>query len=106
MVPSIPVVLASTAIAGVGIVWAVVSLSTAYQRRSPNQVQGRVAAAANMLFAVPQTIGIAAGAALITLVDFRVEIVTMTVVFLAAGAYLLTRRPEETTTEVEPALAT
>ena len=105
MVPSIPVVLASTAIAGVGIVWAVVSLSTAYQRRSPNQVQGRVAAAANMLFAVPQTIGIAAGAALITLVDFRVEIVTMTVVFLVAGAYLLTRRPEEATTEVEPALA-
>jgi hypothetical protein len=29
----------------------------------------------------------------------------MTVVFLASGAYLLTRRPEETTAEVEPALA-
>jgi len=105
MVPSVPVVLASTAVAGVGIVWAVVSLSTAYQRRSPNEVQGRVAAAANMLFSLPQTIGIAAGAALITLVDFRVEIVTMTVVFLAAGAYLLTRRPEEAMTEVEQALA-
>jgi MFS family permease len=105
MVPSVPVVLASTAIAGVGIVWAVVSLSTAYQRRSPNEVQGRVAAAANMLFSLPQTIGIAAGAALITLVDFRVEIVTMTVVFLAAGAYLLTRRPGEAMTEVEQALA-
>ncbi len=105
MIPSIPVVLASTAIAGVGIVWAVVSLSTAYQRRSPNQVQGRVAAAANMLFSVPQTIGIAAGAALITLVDYRVEIVAMAVVFLASAAYLLTRSAEETTTEVEPALA-
>ena len=105
MVPSVPVVLASTAVAGVGIVWAVVSLSTAYQRRSPNEVQGRVAAAANMLFSLPQTIGIAAGAALITLVDFRVEIVTMTVVFLVAGAYLLTRRPEEAMTEVEQALA-
>jgi len=105
MVPSIPVVLASTAIAGVGIVWAVVSLSTAYQRRSPSQVQGRVAAAANMLFSVPQTIGIAAGAALITLVDYRVEIVAMAVVFLASAAYLLTRSAEETTTEVEPALA-
>jgi MFS family permease len=105
MVPSVPVVLASTAVAGVGIVWAVVSLSTAYQRRSPNEVQGRVAAAANMLFSLPQTIGIAVGAALITVVDFRVEIVTMTVVFLASGVYLLTRRPEETTAEVEPALA-
>ena len=105
MVPSVPVVLASTAVAGVGIVWAVVSLSTAYQRRSPNEVQGRVAAAANMLFSLPQTIGIAVGAALITVVDFRVEIVTMAVVFLASAAYLLTRRAEETTAEVEPALA-
>jgi MFS family permease len=104
MIPSTPVVLASTAIAGAGIVWAVVSLATAYQRRSPGHVQGRVAAAANMLFSVPQVIGIALGAALITLVDYRVEIVAMAVVFLAAAAYLLTR-PAEETAEIEPALA-
>lgn len=105
MVPTVAVVLASTAVAGLGIVWAVVSLSTAYQRRSPDHVQGRVAAAANMLFSVPQTIGIATGAVLITLVDFRVEIAAMAVVFLAAAAYLLTRRSDETTNEVETALA-
>jgi MFS family permease len=104
MIPSIPVVLVSTAVAGVGIVWAVVSLATAYQRRSPGHVQGRVAAAANMLFSVPQVIGIALGAALITIVDYRVEIVAMAVVFLAAAAYLLTR-PAEETVEVETALA-
>jgi MFS family permease len=92
--PSVPVVLASTVIAGAGIAWAVVALATAYQRRSPSVVQGRVAAAANMLFSVPQTIGIAVGAGLITLVDFRVEIVAMTAVFLAAALYLLTRRAE------------
>ena len=95
MIPSTPVVLASTAIAGAGIVWAVVSLATAYQRRSPGHVQGRVAAAANMLFSVPQVIGIALGAALITIVDFRVEIVAMAVVFLVAAGYLLTRAAEE-----------
>jgi len=104
IIPDVAVVLASTAVAGVGIVWAVVSLSTAYQRRSPDLVQGRVAAAANMLFSVPQTIGIAAGAALITVVDYRVEILTMAVVFLASAGYLLTRRGEEAS-EVEPALA-
>ena len=81
----------STAVAGVGIVWAVVALSTAYQRRSPSDMQGRVAAAANMLFSVPQTISIAVGAALITLVDYRIEIVTMAVVFSSPPRYLLTR---------------
>jgi MFS family permease len=104
MIPSTGVVLASTAIAGAGIVWAVVSLSTAYQRRSPNHVQGRVAAAANMLFSVPQTVGIAVGAALITVVDYRVEILAMAVVFLISAGYLLTRRAEDDA-EVEPALA-
>ena len=104
MIPNVAVVLASTAVAGVGIVWAVVALATAYQRRSPDQVQGRVAAAANMLFSVPQTIGIAAGAALITVVDYRVEILTMAVVFLVSAGYLLTRRREDAA-EVEPALA-
>jgi hypothetical protein len=47
-----------------------------------------------MPFSVPQTISIAAGAALITLVDYRAEIVAMAVVFLLAAAYLLTRRDE------------
>ena len=103
LIPSTAVVLAATAVAGVGIVWAVVALATAYQRRSPSQVQGRVASAANMLFSVPQTVSIAAGAALITLVDWRVEIIAVTAVFALASAYLLTRSDEAA--EVEPALA-
>jgi hypothetical protein len=44
---------------------------------------------------VPQTISIAAGAALITVVDYRIELVAMLVVLLLSGAYLLTRRPED-----------
>ncbi len=103
LVPNEPAVLAATAVAGLGIVWAIVALATAYQRRSPSHVQGRVSAAANMLFSVPQTISIAAGAALITFVDYRVEIVAMAVVFVLAAAYLLTRRDEAI--EAEPALA-
>ncbi len=93
--PSIPVILGATAVAGVGIVWAVVALATAFQRRSPQHLQGRVAAAANMLFSVPQTISIAVGAALVTLVDYRVEIVAMAFVMILSAAYLLTRAAEE-----------
>jgi MFS family permease len=102
--PRVWVVLPATAIAGLGIVWAVVALGTAYQRRSPTHVQGRVAAAANMLLSVPQTISIALGAVLITLIDYRIEIVTMAVVLCLSSAYLLTRR-EASEVAVESALA-
>jgi uncharacterized membrane protein YfcA len=49
-----------------------------------------------MLFSVPQTISIAIGAALITVIDYRLLIVAMAVVFAFASVYLLTRREDET----------
>src|SRR3954454_3659106 len=104
LVPRVDVVMPSLAVAGLGIAWAVVALGTAYQRLSPPEVQGRVAAAANMLFSVPQTISIATGAALITLIDYRIEIVVMCVVFMLSAAYLLTRA-RVGAIEVDPALA-
>jgi hypothetical protein len=61
-----------------------------------------------MLFSVPQTLSIAAGAALITLIDYRFEIVAMFVVLLLSAAYLLTREDAEENTEavvVESTLA-
>jgi MFS family permease len=105
LIPRTAVVLSFTAISGAGIVWAIVALATAYQVRSPSHVQGRVSAAANMLFSVPQTISIAAGAALIAVLDYRIEIIAMAAVFALAAAYLLTRPGEARTAEVEPALA-
>lgn len=101
LVPSLTVVLVGIAIAGLGIIWAVVAIGTAYQRRSGQAIQGRVSAAANMLFSVPQTLSIAAGAALISVVDYRVEILAMFVGVGLSAAYLLTRRHDE----AEPALA-
>jgi Na+/melibiose symporter-like transporter len=95
LVPRLTVIAPAAAVAGVGLVWAVVSLATAYQVRSPGPVQGRVAAAASMLFSVPQTISIAVGAVLVTLIDYRLEIAIMTVSTLAAATYLLTRRRED-----------
>src|SRR5262249_54515550 len=104
LVPQLAVIAPAAAVAGVGLVWAVVALATAYQVRSPGPVQGRVAAAANMLFSVPQTISIAVGAVLVTLIDYRLEIAIMTVSTLAAATYLLTR-PREEAAEVELAAA-
>ncbi len=103
LVPHVGAVAVAAAGAGVGLVWAVVAIATAYQRRSPAHLQGRVSGAANMLFSVPQTISIALGAALITVIDYRIEIVIMTAAVLLAATYLLTRRRE--VEEVEVALA-
>jgi MFS family permease len=100
LVLSLPVVLAGMAVAGLGIVWAVVAIGTAYQRRSGQAIQGRVSAAANMLFSVPQTLSIAAGAVLITAIDYRIEIVAMAVGTALSAAYLLTRRSEGAAVEL------
>jgi MFS family permease len=103
LVPQVGAIAGAAAVAGLGVVWAIVAISTAYQRRSPTHLQGRVSAAANMLFSVPQTISIAVGAVLITVIDYRIEIVFVTAAVLLAATYLLTRRRE--VEEVEVALA-
>ena len=105
LVPSLAGALPGALVYGVGIVWAIVALATAYQRRSPMHVQGRVDAASNMLFSVPQTASIAAGAALVTLVDYRIEIVIMALVTFVASTYLFTRPAEPAEAEAELAEA-
>ena len=104
LIPRLGIVLPSVAVFGAGVAWVVIAAATAYQRRSPQAIQGRVSAATNMLFSVPQTVSIALGAALVTLIDYRIEIVIMGLVTLAASAYLLTR-PEERVAETEAVLA-
>jgi hypothetical protein len=99
-------VLVGIAVAGAGIAWFIVGFVTAIQLRSPARLQGRVAGAAETLVGTPQTISIALGAALVTLVDYRVLVVTSCLVTAATGAYLLSRRaviPAETVEE--PAIA-
>jgi MFS family permease len=100
------VILPAMALAGTGLVWAIVALATAYQRYSPSHLQGRVAAASNMVFSVPQTISIAAGAILITLVDYRLELVVMCIATVASSVYLwMGRMHEAAEEEADPALA-
>jgi MFS family permease len=104
LVPSLEGVLPSVVVFGAGIAWVVVAAATAYQRRSPQALQGRISAATNMLFSVPQTASIALGAALVTLIDYRIEIIVMAVVTLVAAGYLFTRA-DEAEAEAETVLA-
>ncbi|HZT94228.1 MAG TPA: MFS transporter [Gaiellaceae bacterium] len=92
VVHSLPVVLVGFFVAGVGIIWAIVAFTTALQTRTPLAIQGRVSAAADIFLSVAQTVSIAAGAALSTVVDYRILLVVLAAVVVASAAYLFTRR--------------
>jgi Transmembrane secretion effector len=104
---SVPLVLAGIAVSGAGLAWFIVGFATALQVRTPARLQGRVVGAAETLIGTPQTVSIALGAALVSLVDYRLLVVTSCLVTAATGVYLLTRRaviPADTLEE-EPAVA-
>ena len=88
LVPSLVPVLAGFAIAGAGLSWAVVAFGTAIQLRTPSDLQGRVYSASDMILVTPQTLSIALGAALITVVDYRILIVVMGVVAGGCGVFM------------------
>jgi len=101
VIPHVTAAVLGFAVAGIGVSWAVVAFGTAIQRRSPAHLQGRVFSAADTMLTIPQTASIGIGAALVTVLDYRVLIAVMTAVTILCGAYLLTRRPE---TREAPAL--
>jgi MFS family permease len=82
------VVLAGSAVMGVAVSWLLVGYATARQLWTPPRLQGRVAAAADVLVNGPQTASIALGAVLIGLLDYRVLLLVLTAVLLACGATL------------------
>jgi MFS family permease len=100
---SLPVVMIGVAVAGFAIAWFIVGFATSIQLRTPQALQGRVASAADTIVSTPQTIGIALGAGLISVFDYRVLVAVMAIVVAGCGAYLLTRGPEpETEPETPP----
>jgi len=90
--PALAPVAAGMATSGAGLAWAIVGAGTALQRRSPPHLQGRAYSAADTLMGTPQTLSIAAGAGLSTLLDYRVLIVCTASVMCGCGIYLVTRR--------------
>jgi len=101
---SLAVVSCGFAVAGFGLAWLIVGFATSIQVRTPQRLQGRVASAADTMISTPQTVSIALGASLISVVDYRVLVAIMGVVLIGCAAYLLTRGPEPVAAE-EPALA-
>ncbi len=76
---------------GLSLPWVLVGLTTLMQRATPPELQGRVYSAADALITTPQTISIAAGAALVGIVGYQMLLAGMAVANLLAGAYLLGR---------------
>jgi MFS family permease len=104
-VHSLAVVIVAFVVAGLGIVWAIVAFNTSIQTRTPLAIQGRVDAACEVSLSIAQTVSIGTGAALSTLVDYRILLVGMAAVVAMSAAYLLTRGHEPPVTAVEHAAA-
>jgi MFS family permease len=78
---------------GVGIAALNVGYFTLLQRRTANELQGRVFAATETILNVPYAASIGVGAALIASVGFRAIYLTNAAVLSACGLYLLLARP-------------
>jgi predicted MFS family arabinose efflux permease len=91
MPPFLPSVAAGVALIGIGFPWMVIGLITLVQRRTPPELQGRAYSAATMLIVTPQTVSIAAGAALIGLTGYRPLLAAIAAVSALGAAYLLSR---------------
>ncbi|HTZ05065.1 MAG TPA: MFS transporter [Gaiellaceae bacterium] len=88
LVPNLATVFVGFFVAGLAITLAVVAFMTALQTRTPLALQGRVSAAADVALTVPQTLSIALGAALSTVVPYQALIAAMAVVLGLAALYL------------------
>jgi Na+/melibiose symporter-like transporter len=101
-VPLTPVVLAGMAVIGTGVPVLVVGLWTGMQRVTPPHLQGRVFSAVDVLVSTPQTVSLALGAGLATLVDYRGLIAVTVVVLLLSAGYLVTRPAEHSIVDTAP----
>jgi MFS family permease len=89
MASSLPVVLAGSAVLGASIIFANVAAITLIQRRTRPELMGRVDAALTFASTAPQAISIAAGAALITVVSYRLLLGAIAAMMVVACAYWL-----------------
>jgi MFS family permease len=94
LLPSTAAVVVAVLFFGAGLPVAVVCITTILQRRTPPEIQGRVFTTFETLTGVPQVLSIAAGAALVSVVDFHVILAVMTVGLLLAAAYAALRLHE------------
>lgn len=87
-VPSDPVAWACSAAIGAGLPALLIAALTAVQRETPGPLLGRVTATANTLVFTPNVIGLAAGAALVELIDHRPVLAALGLALLVPAAGL------------------
>ncbi|MBA3524822.1 MAG: MFS transporter [Geodermatophilaceae bacterium] len=85
-------VVAGSVVFGFGLPWIMIGYSTLLQKRTPRELMGRVAMAAELVLGVPNTVSIAAGALLIAVVDYRILLLVAAVGLLAGGGFLARAR--------------
>jgi MFS family permease len=83
-----PFVFAGMVVGGLGLATMVVGSTTVVQRRTPGPLIGRVSTTAETLTGGPQALSIAAGAALVSVVDYHLLLTVVTVGMLTAAASL------------------
>jgi MFS family permease len=92
---SLPLVLAGAVLDGLGVVWLSVGFFTSMQEQTPPRLQGRVNAASAAMVITPQTVSIALGAALISVVSYRLLLFVMAAVIGVCALWLLARPASE-----------
>ena len=102
---SVALVMAGMVADGAGLLWLVAVSGAAIQRYSPPRLQGRASAAWTMVVISPQTASIAAGAALISFVGYRVMLAAMIAVIGGCAVYLLVRPAAEPDDDPVPGAA-
>lgn len=83
---------AAQAVLGFGVTAAVIAWTTERQIRTPDRLQGRVAAAGHLVNNLPGTVVTAIGAGLLPFVDYRVLVLANALVVLGAGLTALRLR--------------
>ncbi|MGW3036783.1 MFS transporter [Streptomyces sp. NPDC001178] len=87
-IPSDPVALACGSAIGAGLPCVLIAALTAVQRETPNALLGSTAATANTLLFAPNVLGLAAGAALVELTDYRPLLLTLGTALLTTATRL------------------
>ena len=96
MTTLLPVIILGCVLEGASLPWVSVSLSTAFQQRTPSELMGRTSAALSAALSVPQATATAVGAALIAVVNYRFLLGTTALIMLAGVVFLLTRPDDRT----------
>jgi MFS family permease len=93
-VPDQTVVLCGAVLSGVALPWCIVGAMTVAQKNTPNAMIGRVMGAVDLATQAPQSLGIAAGAALVDLVFYRDLCFTVAAGVAITALLLATRRQQ------------